>query len=67
MLQALAAEQPGRPAGSDYRRRHSLPSQATVQSALRALVRDEVVEQYARGQYGIAEPFLAQWIRAYES
>jgi uncharacterized protein len=67
VLQALAKEQPGRPLSSEYQRRHSLPVTATVQGALDALVRAELVRKAGRGEYLIAEPFLAEWIRLYES
>lgn len=67
VLQALAQEQPGRPSASDYQRRHALPIGATVQTALRALVRAEHVRQTRRGEYRIAEPFLTEWIQIYDS
>jgi hypothetical protein len=67
VLQALAEEQPGRPLSGDYQRRHSLPATPTVQAALGALERAELVTRLGRGQYQIAEPFLTEWIRAYES
>jgi hypothetical protein len=63
VLEALAAEGPGHPLSTDYQRRHRLPSVATVQTALRALERQGIVARRGRGSYGIAEPFLAQWIR----
>ena len=47
LLQALAAE-PGRALTTDYRRRHDLPSPSTVQSAVTALERQELVAQRAR-------------------
>jgi hypothetical protein len=62
VLLALAAEQPGRPLSSDYQNRHSLPSTATVQTALGALVDAELLSRIGRGEYRIAEPFLAEWI-----
>ena len=67
VLQALAAESPGRPLGIEYQRRHRLPSTATVQTALSALVRAEYVRREARGAYTIAEPFLAEWIARNET
>ncbi len=67
VLQALAAEQPGRPLSSEYRRRHALPAVATVQTALAALAAAELVARIGRGEYRIAEPFLAEWIRLNES
>jgi hypothetical protein len=67
VLQALAQEQPGRPLSSDYQRRHSLPTTPTVQTALNALERGELVRRLGRGEYRIAEPFLTEWIQRYES
>jgi hypothetical protein len=61
LLQALAAE-PGRALTTDYRRRHELPSTSTVQSAVTALERQELVAN-DRGEVRIVEPFLAPWIR----
>jgi uncharacterized protein len=60
-LQALAAER-GRPLSGDYRRRHKLPGASTVQRALQALTRNELVTR-ADNEYRIAEPFLADWLR----
>ena len=62
VLQALAAE-PGRPLAGDYRRRHGLPGASTVQRALGALVKDEIVARDRSGEYRIAEPFFAEWLR----
>ena len=67
VLQALAQQQPGHPLSSDYQRRHSLPATPTVQTALKALERGELVKRLSRGEYRIAEPFLTEWIRRYES
>jgi uncharacterized protein len=67
VLQALAVEQPGRPLSSDYQQRHSLPAISTVQTALGALIEAELVSRLGRGQYRIAEPFLAEWIVLNES
>jgi len=64
VLQALAAEE-GRPLAGDYRRRHGLPAPSSVQRALEALVREELVTREERS-YRIAEPFLAEWIRQNE-
>jgi hypothetical protein len=60
-LQALA-ERPGRPLSGDYRRRHKLPGASTVQRALQALTRNELVTR-SDGEHRIAEPFLADWLR----
>jgi len=62
VLQALARE-PGRPFSTPYRTRHNLPPATNVQKALRALKQREVVNGKA-GAYRIAEPFLAEWLRA---
>jgi uncharacterized protein len=61
LLQALAAE-PGRPLTNAYRTRYQLPSPATLQSALRALVERELVTQGPDRSYRIAEPFFAEWL-----
>ena len=63
LLAALAREQPARPLTGDYRREHDLPSAATVQKALAALEQRELIARTDAG-YRIAEPFLAEWIRA---
>jgi uncharacterized protein len=62
VLQALAAE-PGRPLSRDYRRRHGLPGASSVQRALEALVKEELVARAGPGDYRIAEPFLAEWLQ----
>lgn len=67
MLQALAAEQPARPLSVAYQRRHDLPSVSAAQTALEALVRDELVQRVARGEYRISEPFLAEWVTQNET
>lgn len=63
VLMALADEQPGHPLSAGYQRRHSLPATPTVQTALGALTRAELVTRSGRGEYTIAEPFLAEWLR----
>jgi hypothetical protein len=60
-LQALAEER-GRPLSGDYRRRHKLPGASTIQRALQALTRNELVTR-PDNEYRIAEPFLADWLR----
>ena len=62
VLQALAAE-PGRPLSADYRRRHDLPGASSVQRALEALTKNELVGR-RDGEQRIVEPFLAEWLRA---
>jgi hypothetical protein len=60
VLGALAKE-PGRPLVREYRHRHGLPGASTVQRALDALVKDELVAR-EDGEHRIAEPFLAEWL-----
>ena len=55
------AREPGRPLTGDYRRRHNLPAPSTVQRAVEALERDELVAR-DRGSVRIVEPFLAAWL-----
>ena len=62
MLHALARE-PGRPLAGEYRRRHGLPGPSSVQRALDALRKDELVTRDTDGAHRIAEPFLADWLR----
>jgi uncharacterized protein len=64
LLQALARE-PGRPLSGEYRRRHGLPTSATVQKALRALERDDLAAR-SGGEAWICEPFLGEWVRRLE-
>src|SRR4029450_4164936 len=66
VLQGLAAEgggglrrgsppgEPGRPLSRDYRRRHGLPGASSVQRALEALVKEELVARAGPGAYRIA-------------
>jgi uncharacterized protein len=61
VLHALA-RQPGRPLAGEYRRRHGLPGPSSVQRALDALARDELIARDSTGEYHIAEPFLAEWL-----
>jgi hypothetical protein len=60
LLQALARE-PGHPLSTAYRRRFALPGPSTVQKALQALERDELIVREG-GFAEISEPFLAEWI-----
>jgi hypothetical protein len=63
LLEALANE-PGRPFANEYRARHRLPAPSSLQRALAGLVEGEVVAKGADGRHRIAEPFLADWVRA---
>jgi hypothetical protein len=62
VLQALARES-GSPLSGEYRRRHGLPAPSSVQKALGALEREELVAR-VDGQVRIVEPFLREWIAA---
>ncbi len=61
LLLTELAREPGRPLTGDYRRRHNLPAPSTVQRAVEALERDELVAR-DRGSVRIVEPFLAAWL-----
>ena len=60
VLHALARAA-GHPLSASYRRRFSLPGPSTVQTALEALERDELISRQ-EGFVEISEPFLAEWI-----
>ncbi len=60
LLYALA-RQPGHPLSGAYRRRFALPGPSTVQKALEALERDELIARDG-GFAEISEPFLGEWI-----
>ena len=60
LLDALARE-PGHPLSTAYRRRYSLAGPSTVQKALDALEREELIRR-ENGFVELSEPFLGQWI-----
>ena len=60
LLQALASE-PGHPLSAAYRRRFALAGPSTVQKALEALEREELIARNG-GFAEIREPFLAEWL-----
>ena len=64
VLQALATEPAGRLLSDEYRARNGLPAASSVQRAVGELVAAELVARDSRGVYAVAEPFLAQWVRA---
>lgn len=55
-------EEPGGLYAEAYRHRHGLPAAASVQRAVAALTREDVVERLADGSWAIAEPFLDEWL-----
>jgi uncharacterized protein len=62
VMLALAEEPTGSIYARDYRERHDLPSNPTLQTALDALIAREVVGRDNSGQLAIIEPFLAEWL-----
>jgi hypothetical protein len=46
----------------DTRERAGLPAATFVQRAVKALVRDDTIEQLPDRRYRLAEPFLAEWL-----
>jgi uncharacterized protein len=63
LLSALAAEPTASPYAEGYRMAHDLPPAPTLQSALTALARKELVGRLEDGTLAIIEPFLAAWVR----
>jgi hypothetical protein len=62
LLLALARE-PGRVFGEEFRRRHRLGSASTVQRALGALEKLDLVEPNQSGGHSLADPFVRLWLR----
>jgi hypothetical protein len=62
LLVALAAEPTASPYAEDYRAAYDLPAATTLQSALAALVRKELVGRLDGETLTIVEPFFAAWI-----
>jgi uncharacterized protein len=60
-------DEPGSVYAEAYRRRHGLPAPASLQRAVAALVRDDVVERSPDGGWRIAEPFLRVWLERGET
>lgn len=60
---ALAAEPTRGPYSAAYQERHDLPATPTLQTALGALRKKELVGVDADGDYRVIEPFLSQWLR----
>ena len=59
---ALAREPTGSPYSAQYHERHELPRNPTLQTALAAVVRKEIVGRDAEGEYAVIEPFFAEWL-----
>ena len=63
LLLALSEEPTGSVYAEEYRARHELPPNPSLQTALRALVRKDIVGRDEDGDHCVIEPFLAEWIR----
>ncbi|MDE3133837.1 MAG: hypothetical protein KGL15_07220 [Acidobacteriota bacterium] len=59
---ALAAEPTAGPYAGAYHERHELPTNPTLQTALAALRKKEIVGVDADGRYRVIEPFLSDWL-----
>ena len=62
VMLALADEPTRSVYATDYHERRDLPATPTLQTALAALVRKEIVGRGDGGVYRIIEPFLAEWL-----
>jgi hypothetical protein len=63
LMLALAAEPTRSVYAAGYHARHELPSNPTLQTALAALTRKELVGRSNDGEYRVIEPFLAEWLQ----
>ncbi len=61
-LLALASEPSAAVFSRGYHERHQLPPNPTLQTAVRALVRKELIARGEDRAYRIAEPFFADWL-----
>ena len=59
---ALATEPTSAPYSELYAERFDLPPKPTLQTALEALVKKELVARGGDREYRIVEPFLADWL-----
>jgi hypothetical protein len=62
LMVALAEEPTASPYASEYHERHELPGNPSLQRALEALQRREVIGRAEGGDYVLVEPFLADWL-----
>jgi hypothetical protein len=63
LLLVALAEEPARGVyAAGYHERHELPPNPTLQTALKGLVRRELVGRSSVGEYCVVEPFLAEWL-----
>ncbi len=64
VMLALAEEPTRSPYAAGYAERHDLPAKPALQRAIGALVTKEIAARDESRLYRIAEPFLAEWLRA---
>lgn len=62
VMAALAVEPARSPYSAGYQERHELPRNPSLQTALEALIRRDVVARDNDGDYVLAEPFLVEWL-----
>jgi uncharacterized protein len=62
LMLAFAAEPTSSVYARAYHGRHELPSNPTLQTALSALMKKEIVGRSRQGEYSIIEPFFADWL-----
>ena len=67
VLLALHDEPGGALYSEEYRRRHGLPATASVQRAVAALEREDVIERGSDRRHRIVEPFLDEWLAREEA
>ena len=63
LMLALAAEPTRSVYSSGYHARHELPSNPTLQTALAALRKKEIVGRSNDGEYRVIEPFYSEWLQ----
>ena len=62
LMLALAAEPTGSVYSAGYHSRHELPANPTLQTALAALIKKEIVGRSSDGEYRVIEPFFSEWL-----
>jgi uncharacterized protein len=63
LLLALVAEPTGSVYSAGYHSRHELPSNPTLQTALAALIKKELVGRSSDGEYRVIETFFSEWLQ----
>lgn len=62
LMLAIAAEPTASVYAKAYHERHELPANPTLQTALNALLKKEIVGRNRQGEYCVIEPFFADWL-----